>query len=353
MSVRSCMHGLPAAGWVAGFARTLILSALALALSPLAAARAEDNAADFFRGKRLTYIVPTKPGGGYDAYARLIARHLPKYLPVKAVQVRNVPGAGHLIGLRQIQEAPPDGLTLGTFNTGLIYNQFRGEDDMRVDLRNLSWIGKASDDPRVLVVGPRSTARTVGDLIAARRHLLFAGAGKGTASDIDTALIAQSLGLTVKRIQGFGGAEAELALLRGDIDGMVGSYSSLRDFVEQGHGRILLKVGEAPQELAAIPELASLTKDARGARIAMLIAAQSSLGRLTVAPSRLPAARLALLRGAYQRTLADPELLREAAMQQLPIVPMAGEKVAQHIERLLAAPDIAPLLAAAMADEHP
>jgi tripartite-type tricarboxylate transporter receptor subunit TctC len=233
-------------------------------LSPLAAARAEDNAADFFRGKRLTYIVPTKPGGGYDAYARLIARHLPKYLPVKAVQVRNVPGAGHLIGLRQIQEAPPDGLTLGTFNTGLIYNQFRGEDGMRVDLRNLSWIGKASDDPRVLVVGPRSRARTVGDLIAARRPLLFAGAGKGTASDIDTALIAQSLGLTVKRIQGFGGADAELALLRGDIDGMIGSYSSLRDFVEQGHGRILLKVGEAPQELSAIPELAALTKDARG-----------------------------------------------------------------------------------------
>ncbi len=351
-SWRLWMHGLPAAGRMAAFSRTLILSVLALGLSSLAAAHAEEDAADFFRGKRLTYIVPTKPGGGYDAYARLIARHLPKYLPVKSVQVRNVPGAGHLIGLRQIQEAPPDGLTLGTFNTGLIYNQFRGEDDTRVDLRPLSWIGKASDDPRVLVVGPRNAARTVGELLAARRTLLFASAGKGTASDIDTALIALSLGLAVKRVQGFSGAEAELALLRGDVDGVVGSYSSLRDFVEQGHGRILLKVGDAPPELGAVPELGALVKDARGARIARLIAAQTTLGRLTVAPARLPGARLALLRGAYLRTLADPELLREAATQQLPIAPMAGDAVARHVDRLLAEADVAPLLAAALADER-
>ncbi len=76
-----------------------------------------------FRGKTITYIVATGPGGGYDTYGRLISRYMQKYLPGSRVVVRNVPGAGHIVGANTIYAAKPDGLTIGMFNTGLIYNQ--------------------------------------------------------------------------------------------------------------------------------------------------------------------------------------------------------------------------------------
>ena len=117
---RACRSAPAAAALASACERPAwLLAWLFAACATLAAtgALAASEAAEFFRGKRLVYIVPTKPGGGYDAYARLIARHLPKHLPVKAVEVRNVPGASHLIGVQQLFAAPPDGLTLGTFNS--------------------------------------------------------------------------------------------------------------------------------------------------------------------------------------------------------------------------------------------
>ncbi len=105
---KSMIHRIPA---LVGLLGALSLGAPALA----------DSATDFFKGKTMTYIVATSPGGGYDTYARLIAKHMEKYLPVGKIIVKNVPGAGHIIGANQLYAAKPDGLTIGTFNTGLIY----------------------------------------------------------------------------------------------------------------------------------------------------------------------------------------------------------------------------------------
>ena len=82
--------------------------------------------AEFFKGKTVTYIVATAPGGGYDAYGRLVAEYMQKHLPGSTFVVKNMPGAGHVIGANAIYAAKPDGLTIGTFNTGLIYNQLIG-----------------------------------------------------------------------------------------------------------------------------------------------------------------------------------------------------------------------------------
>ena len=99
-----------------------LTAVLGLALAYAAPAMA-DPAADYFKGKTVTYIVATGPGGGYDSYARAISRYLPKYLNGARVLVRNVPGAGHIVGAIEIYAAKPDGLTIGMFNTGLIYDQ--------------------------------------------------------------------------------------------------------------------------------------------------------------------------------------------------------------------------------------
>lgn len=322
------------------FATALLLTGLAAS-----AARAADEAVEFFRGKRLTYLVPTKPGGGYDTYARLIARHLPKHLPVTAVQVRNVPGAGHLIGLRQLAAAPADGLTLGTLNTGLIYAQIRQQPEMNVDLRTLSWVGKASSDPRVLVVGKQTGLSDMAGLRGRERPLLLAGSGKTSAAGIEMELVAHALAIEVKPVYGFAGPEAELAILRGDVDGMLGAYSSLRGFVEQGHGRVLLRIGDGADGLDGVPELGALVDEPAAARVAALIGHGATLGRLTAAPPGVPAERLAALRSAYLRTLADPELLREAHGMKLPIDALDGAGVELRIHAALADPaSVAPLL---------
>src|SRR4029077_6815359 len=106
----------------------------------LAASTAQaQTGADFFKGKTVTYIVSTTPGGGYDLYGRMIAEYMQKYLPGSTFVVKNVPGAGHIVGANTIYAAKPDGLTVGTFNTGLIYNQLIGLDGVKFDLTKMSW----------------------------------------------------------------------------------------------------------------------------------------------------------------------------------------------------------------------
>jgi len=132
-------------------------------LFTLPGARAQDTS--FFKGKIINYIVATKPGGGYDAYARLIGRYMQKYIPGVKVIVKNVPGAGHIIGANDTYLAKPDGLTIGTFNTGLIYNQIVGSPGIKFDLAKYSWIGKASSETRVFIVSAKSPYKTFQDIL--------------------------------------------------------------------------------------------------------------------------------------------------------------------------------------------
>src|SRR6187549_2666057 len=124
----------------------------AIVASSFVTPAAGQTGAEFYKGKTVTYIVATAPGGGYDLYGRLVAEYMQKYLPGSTFVVKNVPGAGHLVGTNTIYASKPDGLTIGTFNTGLLYNQLMAADGVRFDLNKMSWIGKAGSDPRMLTV---------------------------------------------------------------------------------------------------------------------------------------------------------------------------------------------------------
>src|SRR5918911_3404875 len=132
---------------------SLALAASSLLAAALAAPPAlAQSGADFYKGKTVTYIVATAPGGGYDLYGRLIAEYMQKYLPGSTFVVKNVPGAGHVIGANAIYASRPDGLTIGTFNTGLIYNQLIKNTSAKFDLEKMSWIGKAANEARVMAI---------------------------------------------------------------------------------------------------------------------------------------------------------------------------------------------------------
>jgi tripartite-type tricarboxylate transporter receptor subunit TctC len=298
----------------------------------------EPRAMDFFIDKTVTYIVATNPGGGYDTYARLIARYMEKHLDGVEIRIRNVPGAGNIVGANQLFVAKPDGLTIGTFNTGLIYAQLLRRSGVRFDLRALSWIGKAASDPRVLVASRQSALRSIDDLRGRSEPLLFGSPGLGSAAHTELLFLERLLDIDIRLVGGLGGNGRQMSMLRGETGAAFGSYSAFRRFVENGSGVILLQVGGEHIFGDTVPAADTLVQDAAGETLLSLIKTTSRLGRLTAAPPGTQPGRLAALRSAYAAALSDPDLLAEAARLQIPIDPLFGDEVAALITAALDQP---------------
>jgi tripartite-type tricarboxylate transporter receptor subunit TctC len=314
--------------------RTLFVGIVAAA-TLVGPAMAQDGA-DFFKGKTMTYIVATSPGGGYDTYARLIANHMEKYLPVSKIIVKNVPGAGHIIGANQLYAAKPDGLTIGTFNTGLIYAQLLERDGIQFDLTKMTYLGKAAADPRTIVVSTKSDIKSYDDLVHSAQPVKFAAAGPGSSAYNEIKMLNSALNLNIELITGYRGQEGEMAMMRGEVVGQMASLSSAAPFVKNGLGRLILQIGgTASPELGNAPIAADIITEGQGASIIALIGSQAELARLTAAPPGVPADRAEALVAAYRSALEDPELLEQAKKIGRPIEPLYGTAVADPIIRAL------------------
>jgi tripartite-type tricarboxylate transporter receptor subunit TctC len=209
---------------------SLIGGLLAAATMP---ALAQGNP-EHFKGKTVTYIVATSAGGGYDLYGRLVAEYMQRYLPGSTFVVRNLPGAGHLVGTNTIFASRPDGLTIGTFNTGLIYNQLVGLPGVKFDLTKMSWIGKATAEPRVLVIAQQSPIKTFADLRASPIPITFATSGIGSANYVETTMLTNALKLPARVVTGYKGYADQLAMRRWEVMATVGAGSSVEPVVPYG-----------------------------------------------------------------------------------------------------------------------
>lgn len=138
---------------------------------------ADDGGATFYKGKTVTYSVATSPGGGHDFYGRLVSRHMERFLPGSTFVVKNVPGAGHLLGANTLYGSKPDGLTIGTFSTGLTVSQIVGKEGVKFDLTKMSWIGKGASDTRVLLIADKSGFKSFQDLKNSKREIKLATGG--------------------------------------------------------------------------------------------------------------------------------------------------------------------------------
>jgi tripartite-type tricarboxylate transporter receptor subunit TctC len=325
----------------------LAISWVLLALGAIGPAAAQSN---LFDGKTLTYIVATKPGGGYDTMGRLVARYLEKHLPGSRIIVKNVPGAAHLIGAKTIYAADPDGLTIGSFNTGLISLQMTSKDFGDLDLVKMSWIGKAAIESRVLVVSAKSSVKSLDDFRNPDRKVKVAASGKGAASYQEIRMLSRAFNLNVDIITGFEGTEAELSMMRGEIDAYLGSASSLKSFVDNGNGKIILEIGGKPD--SPYLQASSIATGKAAKSIIAFIATQAQLSRLTAGPPAVPAEQLQALRDAYMAALTDPALLAEAEKLELPIAPLGGDAVADRIRAAFAqTPEAQALLKELLKDE--
>jgi tripartite-type tricarboxylate transporter receptor subunit TctC len=288
--------------------------------------------ADFYKGKTVTYIVSTAPGGGYDLYGRLISEYMQKYLPGSTFIVKNMPGAGHLIGANAIYASQPDGLTIGTFNTGLIYNQLIQAEGVKFDLTKMSWIGKAASEPRVFVIAQQAPIKTFADLRSQKQPVNFATSGIGSANYVEINSLTNILKLPVKILTGYNGNDDQLAMRRGEVQGGMGSRSSFEQFVKNGYGHYVAQIGGKDKD---VPQLKTLVTDPIAQEIIALIQSQGDIARLTAGPPGIPKDRLDALRTAYKKALEDKELQAKAEKLERPVDPAYGDDVLNMVKAAL------------------
>jgi tripartite-type tricarboxylate transporter receptor subunit TctC len=302
--------------------------ALIMAASPTLA----QSGADFYKGKTVFYIVSTAPGGGYDSYGRLVAEYMQRHLPGSTFVVKNMPGAGHLIGANAIYASKPDGLTIGTFNTGLIYNQVVKQEGVKFDLEKMSWIGKAASDPRVIAIASQSPIKTYKDLVAQKEPVNFSTAGLGSASYVETTVLTSALKLPIKILTGYNGSDDQLAMRRSEVVGSIASRSSWEPFIANGYGRFIAQIGGSEKD---IPQLAPQVTDPKGKSMVALVQSQGDIARLTAGPPGIPKEQLDALRAAYRAALEDKELLEKAKKLGIPIEPLYGDDVLKKIKEAM------------------
>jgi tripartite-type tricarboxylate transporter receptor subunit TctC len=311
--------------------RTLILGSAAVVSLGLCSAAVAQSEADFFKGKTVNYIIATAPGGGYDYYGRLVAEYMQKHLPGSTFVVRNVPGAGHIVGANTIYASKPDGLTIGTFNTGLIYNQLVGLDSMKADLTKMSWIGKASTDPRAIVVSVTSPIKTFADLQASQQ-IIFSTSGVGSGGYAETKVLSEMLNLPIKLVTGYNGNDDQLAMRRGEVTGTINTRSSWDTFVKNGYARFVVQIGGREKD---VPQLSTFVQGADAQAVVSLIESQGEIGRLTAGPPGIPPARLEVLRNAYKAAMEDKDLQEKAAKGGRPVEPLFGPEVEKMVKAAL------------------
>jgi tripartite-type tricarboxylate transporter receptor subunit TctC len=323
---------------------------IALALASMAAAPA--HADDFYKGKTFTIVAGFSPGGGFDLYARALARHLGKHIPGNPnIIVQNQPGAGSLTSVRSLDVlAPKDGTVMTIFNPGLVTQSIVIPDKVKLDFRKYAWIGIVSADYRVCYGFGPDGVKSWDDMMH-RKEWVLGSTGKGAGNYINGATLRDVFHAPVKQVLGFpGSAEQRLAIERGELDGDCGSFNSIPvDWVKTGKVHPFVRFVE--KKPADIPESAAYvgsfaTSDEQRQLLNVLDAADE-IGRPFIMSKQVPADRVATVRKAFNDTMKDAAFIADMDKMQLPIAPLTGEEADAVVEKMLTAP--ANILAAAKA----
>ncbi len=320
-------------------------AAMALGLLPapaLAQADEGKSAASFYDGRKMSLIVDTSPGGGYDAYGRLLARHYGAHIPgAPTVVVQNMPGAGGLTAANWLaQVAPRDGSVVQIMSRSVPLAPLMGTPGARFDPLALSWIGSMN---REVLIAFSWTAAQVEDFAHLKRKSFTVGVtGPSADSALFTRLSNNLLGTKLNIISGYRGSDAiNLAIEQGENEIGTGSWSSLRtrkaDWIAEGKIKVLVQFAlEGLPELKSVPLVGAFAPSDRERKAFDIFLAPQEMGRPIVAPPSVPADRLEVLRKALLATMADKELLNQAERQGLDIDPIGGERVLSLLKGLYA-----------------
>lgn len=339
---RSRSFGLEISGALKGGCAS---AALAAALCMAAPAAFADPVADFYKDKRVRMVIGYTTGGGYDSYARVLARFMGKHiLGQPLIVAQNMPGAGSLLATNWVANAAPrDGTVIGAINRGIPFESLTGGKGVQFDPLKLGWVGSLGKEVNVTIAWHTSKVKKAEQLFT--DGMIVGGTGSGADSAIYPAIMNNLLGARIKLIAGYpGGNDVNIAMERGEIEGRPSpSWSSLRsaraDWVRDK--KIIpiwqLSLSKHP-DLPDVPLAIDFAKTPEDRQIMEFFFARQEMSRPYVTTPDVDPARLKALRDAFMATTKDPEFIEAAKNQDVELDPISGSEIDDLLRRVFATP---------------
>jgi tripartite-type tricarboxylate transporter receptor subunit TctC len=306
------------------------------------------SVADFYRGKRITLVTSASVGGGYDQYARLIAKHMQRHIPGEpAIIVQNMVGAEGLRAANFLYNvAPQDGSVIGGLsrNTGLARFYDFNNAGIQFDVRKFHWLGSPQQEIGLFILSAKSGLRSIADLT--QRQVTISSTARNSPSSIYSRILNAAIGTRLKPIEGYDGSQAcLLAVERGEVDAHVSGGSSapfrarIAPWLARGEAAVIMQMGMARD--AAFPDVPTaleVVPTPLDRQLFEIAFAEQVMGRPFVLPPGVPRERIAALRAAFDATMKDAAFLDDAKLQHAEIDPVSGAEINALLERVYAAP---------------
>lgn len=282
----------------------------------------------YFKGKKMTFLVPFKPGGGFDTYARLLSPYIEKYLPVRNVVVKNEPAGGGLAAMNRLARSKPDGRTIMIIQTGAaLINELAEVKGTRYQSGKFTWLARVTSSPNVLVSNPKSPLKTMADLQSLNRKVAIAAIGRDF-STMTSVLILVAFDVPYRTVMGYSGSGEEImAVIRGDADVCTLSISTLKPSIDAGELHPLMVLGNMETNMPKFHDLADQLKISKKNRTML-----DSLGgildiyRAIAASPGLSPELTQIMRTAFKKAFTDPGFLAAAKKSNRPVNYLNGEE---------------------------
>ena len=316
---------------------------IAVSLAAVAAARAQ-SVEEFYKGKNINLLVGFTPGGGYDLYARLLARHIGRHIPGQpTIVVQNMPGAGSLRSAQFLYTAAPrDGTTIATFSRQMGITPLL-QPGVQFDGTKLTWLGSITNEVSTCVTWHTSRVKTWNDLL--ETPVTLGGDAPGADPDLFALLYKNVFDAKIRLVSGYHGTSPLiLAMERGEVDGLCGlSWSTIKSrhlnwFKEKKINVLVQAALKKEPDLVDVPLVIDLAKTAEQRQIIKLFVASQETARPFAAPPDIPADRKAALIAAFEKTMRDPEFLADAQRLNVDINPLDAKTIDGLLTELYATP---------------
>jgi tripartite-type tricarboxylate transporter receptor subunit TctC len=316
-----------------------LVAAFSLGSAMTAPPAAAQSVADFYRGKQITLMVGSSPGGGYDAIARLVARHIVDHIPGNPVAiVQNTPGGGSLTMSNRIYRvAPQDGTVMGLVQRGVLLAQLTKQPNVQFEVSKLNWIGSVSPETSLVVAWSTAPVKTVQDLLA--KQLIVGGTGATSDLEASARLLNATIGAKFKIVSGYPGqGDVSLAMERGEIQGTADwSWSEIKarhaDYLEGKKLNLLLQnaLHKAP-DLPDVPLAMDFIKGDTDRKVAQLYFGLKEVARPILAGPGVPADRLEALRAAFMMLKDDADFKADAEKAGIEVDPTPASRIDDYVK---------------------
>jgi tripartite-type tricarboxylate transporter receptor subunit TctC len=323
---------------------SLKISLLSFALVLLASSWSAGQAAEFYEGKNIRFIVGFAAGGGYDAYARTVGRYIGRYIPGNpSVTVENMDGAGSAIATNYMyNKAPKDGLTVGIWNSQNVFNQMMGDPSLRIDGRKFGWIGSPSNDSVVCAIMGFAGPKTFAEIVKSNKPIRMGATRAGNTTSLPE-MLNRWAGAKFEVIRGYTGtSKIRLAMRSHEVDGACWTWDSMRSTARsmldaKGDDELIPFIINGKWEDPEVKDIAQFNeviKDKDNLEAFKTWNSPNEFARPFSLPPSSPPEALSILRKAFKATIEDKDYIVDANKSKLPVNYTSGEKVDEYVKQI-------------------